>query len=87
MTTDRSDAIVISLSPPHEPDRKIVFEPRSDGSYERVEKLWRDGRWHTAGSELIDHVSVSTPCADVLVPGATPPTEAGVGVDGEIRSE
>ena len=85
--TDRSDAIVISLSPTHEPDRKIVFEPRSDGSYERVEKLWRDGRWHTTGSELIDHVSVSTPCDDVLVPGATPPTEAGVGGDGEIRFE
>ena len=71
--TDRSDAIVLSLTPTHDADRKIVFEPRSDGRFERVEKIWRGDRWHTTGTELIEHVTISTP-GDALVPGAAAPT-------------
>ena len=76
--TDRSEAIVISLSPSHDTDRKVVLEPRADGRYTLVEKSWDDarGRWRTTGSESVDHVAVSTPCDDVLVPGATPPESA-----------
>ena len=42
------------------PTRRIVFEPRSDGRYERREQLWRqalDG-WHTTGTEIVDTVAI-----------------------------
>ena len=76
--TDRSEAIVISLSPTRDSDRKVVLEPRSDGRYTLVEKSWDDarGRWRTTGTQDVDHVAVSTPCDDVLVPGATAPESA-----------
>ena len=42
------------------PTRRIVYEPRSDGRYERREQLWRqalDG-WHTTGTEIVDTVAI-----------------------------
>jgi len=42
------------------PTRRIVYEPRSDGRYERREQLWRqalDG-WHTTGTEIVETLAV-----------------------------
>ena len=69
MTLDRSDATVVHLQPANGDARKLVVEPRSDGRYELVDKRWTGDRWRVAGTELVEHVAVSTP-GDTLVPGA-----------------
>ena len=48
------------------PTRRIVFEPRSDGHYERREQLWREtiAGWHTTGTELVSDIAVERPEAD-----------------------
>ena len=54
------DAVVVRERVVDGPTRRIVFEPRSDGRYERREQLWRqalDG-WHTTGTEIVDTVAI-----------------------------
>lgn len=70
--TDRRDTTVVHLQPATDAPRKLVIEPRSDDHYELVEKHWTGDRWRVAGTELLDHVAVSTP-GDTLVPGAPTP--------------
>ena len=61
--TDRRDAVVISESPAREPDRKTIFEPRSDGGWTRVEKEFDSDRGHfrVTGTQDVQHLAVSTP--------------------------
>ena len=61
--TDRRDAVVISESPAREPDRKTIFEPRSDGGWTRVEKTYDEERGHfrVTGTQDVDCLAVSTP--------------------------
>ena len=54
------EAVVVRERVVDGPTRRIVFEPRSDGRYERREQLWRqalDG-WHTTGTEIVDTVAI-----------------------------
>lgn len=63
MSADRSDAIEISEAPASDADRKVIYEPRSDGSWTRVEKTWDEtrGRFRTTGTQDVEHVAVSIP--------------------------
>ena len=60
MTTDRSDAIVLTFDPvdEHQAPTRHRFEPRSDGRWRRVEERYSRGEWRPVGSELVERVSV-----------------------------
>lgn len=64
--TDRSDAIVLRYTPSDGPPCRVTFEPRPDGRYERVERIYLEGRWHVTGTELVEHVAISTPTGRVV---------------------
>ena len=54
------EAVVVRERVVDGPTRRFVYEPRSDGRYERREQLWRqalDG-WHTTGTEIVDTVAI-----------------------------
>jgi hypothetical protein len=60
--TDRSDAIVVTISDTYDGGTRYVFEPRDGGGYEMVEKtLTKGGDWRTVGSKLVDSVEIETP--------------------------
>ena len=53
-------AIVVRETVVDGPTRRIVYEPRSDGRYERSEQWWRlaiEG-WHTTGTELVEQLAI-----------------------------
>jgi hypothetical protein len=59
---DRSDAITLQYQPAGRAARRLTFEPRSDGGYERIEEVWSGcGYWRQVGSERVDTVSVELP--------------------------
>lgn len=53
MTLDRTDAHGFVYEPVRGPKRKIAFEPRSDGRFDRVEAVWTGCAWRTTGSEIV----------------------------------
>jgi hypothetical protein len=58
---DRSDAVVVTTKHNGHGYRR-VFEPRSDGRYDVVEKtLTKAGDWREVGYEVVDEVAVETP--------------------------
>ena len=62
MARNRSDAVVVTYQPAGRAARREVFEPTSDGRYERVEEVRReDGTWHRVGSEVVESVIVEDP--------------------------
>jgi hypothetical protein len=63
MAVDRSDAVVIAESPAFDTDRKVIYEPRSDGGWTRVVKTWDADRGHfrVTGTADVDTLAVSTP--------------------------
>ena len=60
------EAIVVRERVVDGPTRRIVFDPRSDGRYERREQLWRlaIAGWHTTGTEIVADVTIDHPEAD-----------------------
>lgn len=59
--TDRSDAVVLTYTA-NGAGTRYVFEPRSDGRYDMMEKtLTKGGTWREAGSKVVDSVAVETP--------------------------
>jgi len=61
--TDRSDAVEISESPAGDADRKVIYEPRSDGGWTKVEKTYDADRGHfrVTGTAAVETLAVSTP--------------------------
>ena len=58
------DAVVVRERPlEDDPTRRVVYEPREDGHFERREQLWRQSiaDWHTTGTELIADVTIGRP--------------------------
>lgn len=57
---DRSDAIAVTERPltDHEPARKTVYEPRSDGTWLKITKRWVGGVWHQEGQVIVADVEV-----------------------------
>ena len=56
-------AIVVRETPIEGATRRVVYEPRSDGHYERREQLWREAiaGWHTTGTEVVSDIAVERP--------------------------
>ena len=54
------EAIVVTERREGAPARRIVYEPRAAGGYERREQLWRAAKegWHTTGTEIVTSVGV-----------------------------
>jgi len=56
--TDRSDAVVVTTKSNGHGYRRI-FEPRSDGRYDVIEKtLTKAGMWREVGHDIVDEVVV-----------------------------
>ena len=54
------DAIVVTERRDAAPTRRVVYEPRAAGGYERREQVWRlatEG-WHTTGTEIVAAVVI-----------------------------
>lgn len=54
------EAIVVTERREGAPARRIVYEPRAAGGFERREQLWRESiaGWHTTGTEIVASVGV-----------------------------
>ncbi|PSQ06644.1 hypothetical protein BRC92_00295 [Halobacteriales archaeon QS_4_69_31] len=50
----RADRHEFVYEPARGPPRRVRFEPRSDGTYERVEDVWTGCRWRPTGREPVD---------------------------------
>lgn len=48
----------VRWTPPRGAPRKMVFEPRSAGGWERTEKAWTGELWRHAGSEIVADLQV-----------------------------
>ncbi|WP_276250569.1 hypothetical protein [Haloarcula rara] len=48
-----ADARGFVYEPVRGPKRKVEFEPRSDGGFERVEAVWTGCTWRVTGREVI----------------------------------
>lgn len=53
MTETVADLDGYVFEPVHGPKRRVVFEPRSDGDYDRVEAVWTGCRWRPTGRERV----------------------------------
>ncbi|WP_436344054.1 hypothetical protein [Natronorubrum sp. FCH18a] len=53
--------IVVKWTPVHGRSRKLVFEPRPDGDWARLEFELRESQWREVGFESVTEVSVTTP--------------------------
>jgi len=55
---DRRDAPVVVEQRPSGQDHRYVYEPRSDGNWDRVQYIWlEDGdAWHEAGSVIVESI-------------------------------
>ena len=56
--TDRSDAATLRFDPAGRAPRRLRFEPRADGDWERREEVWNGCRWRGVGSERVDDLAV-----------------------------
>lgn len=50
--------LAVRWTPLKGPPRKMVFEPRSIGGWERSEKTWTGELWRHAGSEIVANLHV-----------------------------
>ncbi|EMA13400.1 hypothetical protein [Haloarcula amylolytica] len=48
-----ADANGFVYEPVRGPKRKIEFEPRSDGGFERIEAVWNGCQWRVTGREVV----------------------------------
>jgi hypothetical protein len=48
-----ADARGFIYEPVRGPKRKVEFEPRSDGTFERIEAVWNGCRWRVTGREVV----------------------------------
>ncbi|WP_367175811.1 hypothetical protein [Haloarcula rubripromontorii] len=48
-----ADANGFVYEPVRGPKRKIEFEPRSDGGFERIEAVWNECQWQVTGREVV----------------------------------
>lgn len=67
---DRRDAAVVVETPLDEagdPARKIVYEPRLDSRWLKIEAQRVNGTWHQTGSRLLADVAVEGG-AEVILP-------------------
>lgn len=48
-----TDARGFVYEPVRGPKRKVEFEPRSEGCFERIEAVWNDCRWRVTGREIV----------------------------------
>ncbi|MFC7077884.1 hypothetical protein [Haloarcula halophila] len=51
-----ADAHGFVYQPVRGPKRRVEFEPRSDGRFERVESMWNGCRWKETGREALANV-------------------------------
>jgi len=51
--------------------RRLRFEPRSVGGYDRIEERWTGTEWDPVGEEIVSDVGLDAPAA-VIVDGAPP---------------
>lgn len=54
------DALIVTERRREAPTRRLVYQPRDPGGYERREQLWRlatEG-WHTAGTAIVADVVI-----------------------------
>lgn len=56
MTLDVSDAHGFVYRPTRGPKRRVVFEPRSEGGWLRVEAEWNGCQWRETGREVVETV-------------------------------
>ena len=59
MTRDRTDAIEVTYRQLRSSPRRIRFEPRSDGRWERSTAVWTGCVWRATGSELVQDVEIA----------------------------
>lgn len=52
------DGFAVRYRPPASPPRKEVFEPHSDGGYQRQTYTWTGCRWRLEGEEYVDDVEI-----------------------------
>lgn len=53
MTETAADARGFVYEPIRGPKRRVEYEPRSDGTYQRVESVWTGGTWQPVGREVV----------------------------------
>jgi hypothetical protein len=56
VTLDVTDAHGFVYKPVRGPKRRVRFEPRSDGRWERLSEEWTGCRWRTTGREIVETV-------------------------------
>jgi len=52
-TVTLTDAKGFVYEPVRGPKRKLQFNPRSDGRFERIEAVWNGCRWRVTGREIV----------------------------------
>ena len=53
MSETVADARGFVYEPIRGPKRRVEYEPRSDGTYERVESIWTGCTWRPVGREIV----------------------------------
>jgi len=51
-----ADARGFVYQPVRGPKRRVEFEPRSDGGFERIESVWTGCKWRPTGREIVQNV-------------------------------
>lgn len=60
MSTNRSDALVITAD-----DTRHIYEPRSDGRYDYIEKArMATGEWREVGHDIVETLAVENAAGD-----------------------
>jgi len=55
---DRSDATIVRFKPVAGPPQRVRFEPRSDGSWDRIEEVWTGCVWRPLGREAVTRLTI-----------------------------
>ncbi|WP_121744430.1 hypothetical protein [Natronorubrum halophilum] len=58
--SDRREPFAVRYNPPRGRPRKVVFEPRSAGGWDRITYEKRRGRWRITGEEIVADVTLET---------------------------
>ncbi|MFC6975661.1 hypothetical protein ACFQL1_14960 [Halomicroarcula sp. GCM10025709] len=51
-----ADARGFVYEPARGPKRRVLYEPRSDGRFERIESVWTGCTWRPTGREIVENV-------------------------------
>jgi len=57
------DGLTLSWTPPNTRRRRVTFEPRPSGGWERIEEEQHGDEWQTVGRELVADVDLEAPAA------------------------